>query len=502
MVSQKRVLLLLFMFGLILLGVATFAYWYYLQQWIEFRDLYHAHYRDTAYLLMISGMVCIIASVALFTRISSELNSQNILILKKCSYCGEALMEDMKLCPYCGETLKERKEKNSLLTNLQANVPVPIQQVQQLESEKEALGHELWKYISKPSEIIGYVFLLFGAISLMVSIIYVSSILAFIGLGLTFWGALLLFTRPTKYVKVNLLNSTAISSLTTINQIINDFKCKGKAIYLPPKYLKELKSATVFIPSKKETIIPPVEEVAEEKVFLKNPNGICLTPPGLSLVNLYEKELGKDFAKVNLNYLQYNLPKLFIEDLEIAEDLEMNIEGKMVQIKITGSIYKDLCEEVRKLPNIHGSLGCPLCSSIAIALARATGKPVIIEKIPHSEDDKTIQTYYRLLGTIEKVSAPFKPSGKHLGYLLPSLVGLVLAAFGLIILVWVGWLTWYDINGWSKSLALIFFGSRTGEAISLGIDMRLIYYLLIGSALFLSGIFMFFRKRQRAHVEE
>jgi len=111
MVSQKRVLVLLFMFGLILLGVSAFAYWYYLQQWEEIRDIYHAHFRDTAYLLMILGVACIIASVALFTRVHSELNSQNILVVKKCLYCGKTLMEDMKFCPYCGETLKERKEK-------------------------------------------------------------------------------------------------------------------------------------------------------------------------------------------------------------------------------------------------------------------------------------------------------------------------------------------------------------------------------------------------------
>jgi len=266
----------------------------------------------------------------------------------------------------------------------------------------------------------------------------------------------------------------------------------------------------VFIPSKKDSIIPPAEEIVEGKIFLKNPKGICLTPPGLGLVNLYENELGKDFAKVDLNYLQNNLPKLFIEDLEIAEDLEINLESDRIQVKITGSIYKDFCKEAKKLSNICGSFGCPLCSSIAIALTRATGKPVIIEKTEVPEDSKTIEANYRILETTEKqieaapaeAYAPFKPTGKHLDYLIQSLFGLVLAALGSITLAWVGWLTWYDITTWNKSLALIFFGPRTTEAIGLGIGMRVIYYLLIGSVLFLSGIFTFFRKRRRAHVEE
>ena len=246
----------------------------------------------------------------------------------------------------------------------------------------------------QPSGAVGYILLLSGAIALVTSIVYSSSILAFIGLGLTFWGALLLFIKPTKYVKASLLDSTALSSLTTINQIITDLNYKGKAIYLPPKYLKALKSGTVFIPSKKDLVIPPVEEVAGGKIFLKNPQGICLTPPGLGLVNLYEKELGKDFAKVDLNYLQNNLPKLFIEDLEIAEDLEINIEGNMIQIKIKETIYKNLCKQARKLSNIYNSIGCPLISSIAIALTRATGKPIIIEKTEVLKDGKTIEAYY------------------------------------------------------------------------------------------------------------
>jgi hypothetical protein len=42
---------------------------------------------------------------------------------------------------------------------------------------------------------------------------------------------------------------------------------------------------------------------------------------------------------------------------------------------------------------------------------------------------------------------------------------------------------------------LIFFASRTGEALSLGIDMRLIHYLLIGLVLFFPSVLTFFRKR-------
>jgi hypothetical protein len=83
----------------------------------------------------------------------------------------------------------------------------------------------------------------------------------------------------------------------------------------------------------------------------------------------------------------------------------------------------------------------------------------------------------------------------HLGRRLQNLSGLVLAAFGLIILAWVGWLTWYDTTTWGKDIAQIFFGSRTGQAISLGIGMKVIYYFSIGLALLLLGSFTFLRRR-------
>jgi len=357
--------------------------------------------------------------------------------------------------------------------------------------------------------ITGGILLLVGTIALTSSILYESSILAYIGLGLTLWGALLLFIKPTKYVKSKLLNSMTVSPLTTIHQMMKALNYKGKGVYLPPQYLKEYKGGTLFIPSERGITIPPLGEVAEGRASI-NPQGIFLTPPGLSLANLYEDELEKHFAEVDLLYLQNNLPKLFIEALKIAEDFEMGMEGNMIHAKITGTICGELCREARKIPNIC-SLGCPLCSSIACALTRATGKPVVIENNQLSADGKVIEAYYRTLGRTypmelpseeqevasAEVSAPSKPTERHPGYLLPNLVGFVLVALGLYTLVWVGWLTWHDITTWSKSLALIFFGSRTGEAISLGIGMKVIHYLLIGLALLLSGLYAFFRKRRR-----
>ena len=272
-----------------------------------------------------------------------------------------------------------------------------IKRIEELETEKEALRLQLWKTKRRPPGIIGYAVLFTGATALIISTIYSSTILALIGLGLSFWGILFLYAKPVQYMKASLIDSTAIASLTTIDRVLNELNYQGKGVYLPPRYLKDFKSGTVFVPSKKETKIPGAEQLYRENVFIKNPEGLCLVPSGLGLTNLYETELGTDFAKVDLAYLQRNLPKLLIEGLEIVEDFEMNIEDNSIHIKIEGSSYADFCNKIRDLSNICGTFGCPLCSSIACALARTTGKPILMEKTVHSPDGKKLKIHFRIL---------------------------------------------------------------------------------------------------------
>jgi len=248
-----------------------------------------------------------------------------------------------------------------------------------------------------PKKLICLILISVGVIALAFSTHYTSSILAFIGLGLTFWGALLLYITPSKHVPSQLLNAAATSTLTNIEKIITDSNLNGKGIYLPPRNLKDFESSLIFIPSKAEQPLPKPEEVDEEKLYSKNPNGLFLTPPGLALSKLFEKELGTSFTKTDLNYLQEKLPKLLIEDMEIAEHINVQTENNTLTIEVTKHIFKDMCEETRKHPKLHESIGCPLCSAVACALAKATGKPIEIEKEEQSQDGKTTKIQYQIL---------------------------------------------------------------------------------------------------------
>jgi len=146
---------------------------------------------------------------------------------------------------------REKEDKTSELTTTQ----YLIETIKQLQVENENLKLEMKKLKGAPSGKIVLAFIIPGALALTFSIINNSTILAFIGLSLTFWGVLFFFVRPIRYVQSSLLDSTALATYTTIDRIVKDLKFKGKSYYIPPypkevylpDYLKGLKDPVVFV---------------------------------------------------------------------------------------------------------------------------------------------------------------------------------------------------------------------------------------------------------------
>jgi hypothetical protein len=82
--------------------------------------------------------------------------------------------------------------------------------------------------------------------------------------------------------------------------------------------------------------------------------------------------------------------------------------------------------------------------------------------------------------------------------LMPHIIEVSLIGGGLILLAWVSSLVWIDISYWAKDIDIIFFGSRTGEPISLGIGMTVFNYFLISMALIGTGGVLFLRNHMLA----
>jgi hypothetical protein len=233
---------------------------------------------------------------------------------------------------------------------------------------------------------IAALFLAIGVLLLVYSMLYGLQIAAFIGLGLTFWGAIFTLTRNGKYVESSLLDSTAKSAYSTIDRMINDLKFNGQGYYIPaypqdvniPEYLKNLKEPVVFI-SESFDGKPSVEELATGKFLSAKTHGMFITSPGSGLMAQMEKQLQLDFSKTNIQELTSILPRCLTEQFNLAKSADMTVLENGVSFKATGILYESLYRPETTLKSVS-MLGCPVVSAVACALAKTSGKTVVIKE--------------------------------------------------------------------------------------------------------------------------
>jgi hypothetical protein len=252
------------------------------------------------------------------------------------------------------------------------------------------------------SKILSAAILLIGAITLFLSIYATSSLLAFTGLGLVFWGAILTYVRTDEYVKKALL--TASSPYPLINQAIRELGFKGAVIYLPPKYFKDPRRTKIFVARQEGIVFPKPEEVQEHEglALSEIQGGIIMDPLGRDLSVLFERTLGRDFTKVDMNYLEQQIPKLLIEELEIVTNLDISYENDRIKLKVKNSVFNYPRENGRKTPTASTGFGSTFASAIACSLAKGTGKAILIEREETDGNGRTLSIEYR---TVNEPSA-------------------------------------------------------------------------------------------------
>jgi hypothetical protein len=259
-------------------------------------------------------------------------------------------------------------------------------------------------YSRSVSTRIAVLLLVSGVLSLIFSILYESQVPAFVGLGLTFWGALFFLIRPVKYVTGDVVYNSALSSYSTIDRIIKDFGYKCAAYYIPPypkdvylpDHLRGLKESVVFLPAKNGDKMPSIEEIAGSKFRLAGSKGALITSPGSGLLSQIEKELNTDFTKMNLTELCEVLPRAISENLNLARETELRLDETGVQLRLFDSLYKNLYGKQNDFKSIN-LLGCPVASAVACAIAKSSGKPVTIQKQKIAPDGLSIGVWYSIV---------------------------------------------------------------------------------------------------------
>lgn len=303
---------------------------------------------------------------------------------------------------------EEKKETTGIPSQPESDTQL-AETVHLLQAQIRSLERQVQTVKRSPVQI-GLVFAAPGILSLAISVLSQSQVLAFIGLGLTFWGALFILVRPVMYIRGTLLTTTSTPLYSTIDRVLNDIKCKGRGLYIPPspKHLKVLKIGYAYLPEHlkglEETVVfisagsdtpTPLEEIATGKFMTKNPKGIVLIPPGSGLIEQLEKSAKTDFTEMSLEDLCTSLPQLIMETFQLAKEIDIRTENGQVHLKTTDSIFRSLYLD--ETLNSLKLLGCPLASAVGCAIAKATGKPVSLQKITTSPDARTIEVSYSLV---------------------------------------------------------------------------------------------------------
>jgi len=237
--------------------------------------------------------------------------------------------------------------------------------------------------------------LITGVAMIVLSALNDSSFLAIMGVSVSFWSMLLLFFTPTKHAFLSLLKASASASGTNIERSLIEFDLAEKGVYLPPQNLRNFESSLVFVPKTFRTALPTSDET-NDKLFTEKKTGLFFTPPGLALSVMFENELGLSFRKMPLPQMQSVIKRLF-HNLKFAEDAQVRIQDRTITLELTGSIFNTLCSETRNSqPRTHAQVGCILASAFACAFAKASDKPITIQKDTLNSDTKTLIIEYRM----------------------------------------------------------------------------------------------------------
>jgi hypothetical protein len=265
--------------------------------------------------------------------------------------------------------------------------------------------------LSKPKTLnylarfIGAIFALVGSALIAASFFLQSQILAFIGLGLTFWGFIFLLTAPSRYVEENLFVSTVHSEYLNFDRIAKDLGCVERAYYIPsyprnatvPEHLKGLKNPVVLISTKPDFEIPSIEDIARGKFLISEGNAVLLTPPGMDLLRQIENKLKINLSEADINDIAEILPRTILGNFALAKDFILKIEEGHIYSTVIDSVYKSLYISDNEVKSVQ-FLGCPFTSAIACVLSQTVGKPVTIAETKVSKDGQTIETEYRVVG--------------------------------------------------------------------------------------------------------
>jgi hypothetical protein len=263
-----------------------------------------------------------------------------------------------------------------------------------VEEELKRLWRRLQNARGRRSRITGVAFLVLSGFFLALAYITRYIMFEVISIMALFLGVVYVFTSMESYVRSKVANGAVVSAITPLAKLIDSLEVAGRTSYIPARSGEE--NGQTFIPVKNETSARP-------SVFGR---GIFLPSIGSALLQLYEEEMG-DMGNLDWEYFVEWFPRIFVDELKMAERMAIFREDDEVTVRIAESVFRQLCidEDVRKFCEV---IGDPVAVSIGESIAKNTNRSVVYLNCEFDPLERETTVFYKLGVPLEY----FKQTGK------------------------------------------------------------------------------------------
>jgi len=268
-----------------------------------------------------------------------------------------------------------------------------------VDEELARLREKLWRVRGRRSRVTGVAFLVLSGFFLLLA--YVTRYIVFevISILALLLGVVFVFVGVESYVKLEVANRAVVSSLVPLASLLNHLKVEGKAIYIPPA--PEQRLGKMFFQRQSVDSLPTFKEILKEDSLSVLDKGVLMPSIGSALLQLYEDELG-DLRKLDLEYLLAWLPRVMTDGLQIADKVEITCNGNDFHLKMTNLAFRKVCQHPAAKV-VCDAAGCPVCSSIAGAVSKNTGRIVYYLKCENDLVKRETDAFYKFGPSLEEL---------------------------------------------------------------------------------------------------
>ena len=271
--------------------------------------------------------------------------------------------------------------------------------LQKLMLSNSKQNKKLLKALRQGTIRLGLVVTSIGAVCLGISYLSSSTILTFIGLGITLWGLLLFYISPTRSIPRKVFDALSFSTLKSIDAIVDQLYHGESVLHFYHANRNGLAQGYIYFARTSSGAVRNHVQFNSQEISQNDFNGTFILSPAQGLLDLFEKELNVDLARIDFAFLQRTLPDILVEELKLVDYFLIEADDDTFVIRFSGEPSAQLCRLINEKSKIGYCIGCPICSMLALALSKSTGRPIRIKQTITEDDDSNISTVYEKIAT-------------------------------------------------------------------------------------------------------